>query len=533
MTSRLILPPRFSRRTVVAGAMAGGSAALLGIGARASGLPAADPFTLGVASGEPVPDGMVLWTRLAPEPLAADGGMPARAVPVRWEVADDDRFVRIIRSGEARAEPEWGHCVHVEVSGLKPGRPYFYRFQAAGHVSATGRTRTAPAPGDRVDRLRFAYGSCQKYEAGFYAAYRHMVAEEPDLILFLGDYIYEGNPDSGPQVVRQHLNREPMDIAGYRIRYATYRRDPLLQAAHAAAPWAVIWDDHEVANDYAADIDQRNSDPAVFLQRRAAAYHVYWEHMPLRRSARPDGAAMRLYRSLAWGDLAQFQLVDDRQYRSPRACQPAEARVRGKKYQGAILDCPERSDPRQSILGFEQEAWLRGAFDRSRATWNLLAQQTLMTQIARIDAEHPDLGPRYYAADKWEGYAASRTRIQRHWRDAGTANPLVLSGDIHCFVAADMPDPDRPDAPPVASEFVGGSITSLSHDLMLKANMAANRGFRFGEHLVRGYGSGVLTQQGCDIAFRGLADARDPDSAIRTIAAFHVEPGVRGMHVTA
>lgn len=518
-----------SRRTLLYGVA--GSAAILAVGARAAGLSADYPFTLGVASGDPAPDGMVLWTRLAPRPLEGDGGMPARPVPVRWEVATDGAFRTLAASGQSMAEPEWGHSVHVEVAGLQPDRPYWYRFVVNGEASPAGRTRTAPPPGASVERLRFCYGSCQKYEAGHYAAYRHMVAEEPDLILFLGDYIYEGDPSA--DAVRPHLNPQPRDVPGYRVRYATYRLDPLLQAAHQAAPWAMVWDDHEVVNDYADDLDERNSDPATFLRRRAAAYHVYWEHMPLRRAARPDGAAMRLYRTLAWGDLATFQLVDDRQYRSPRPCQPPELRERHLPYARMLPTCPEREDPARSILGAAQEQWLMSAFSASRSRWNLLAQQTLMTPYARIDAQHPELGPRLHSLDTWEGYPASRARILRHWRDARITNPLVLSGDIHSFVAADMPDPDSPDASPVASEFVGGSITSLSHDLTLKPNAAANRGYRYTQIDIRGYGSAELTHEGGSVAFRGLADATDVNSAIRTIAAFEVADGKRGMDVRA
>ena len=245
-------------------------------------------FTLGVASGDPSPDGMVLWTRLVPRPLEAGGGMPSNPIHVRWQVAEDERFARIVRSGTAAALPESAHSVHVEVSGLRPARTYYYRFIAARQSSPVGRTRTAPAMGAAVDRLRFCFGSCQKYEAGHYAAWRHVVAEDPDLIIFLGDYIYEGAPADGG--VRRHLDPEPMDVAGYRTRYATYKLDPLLQAAHAAAPWISTWDDHEVANDYAGDLDEKNGDRGTFLKRRAAAYQVYWEHMPLARGGTAHGS---------------------------------------------------------------------------------------------------------------------------------------------------------------------------------------------------------------------------------------------------
>ena len=290
--------PPLSRRVLVGGAIA--APALLSFG-RAGALTPEPLFTLGVASGEPTPDGMVLWTRLAPRPLQGDGGMADRRVPVRWEVYADDALRVPVKAGDAHADPDLGHSVHVEVRGLEPGRPYWYRFLAGGEASPVGRTRTAPVRDAVVDRLRWCFGSCQKYEAGHYGAWANAVAEDPDLILFLGDYIYEGNP--GKDVLRPHLNPEPFDLAGYRIRYATYRLDPQLQAAHAIAPWLVTWDDHEAANDYAGLLDQHNGDPRLFARRRAAAYRAYYEFMPLRRAQRFQGGELKLYRAVDWGRL--------------------------------------------------------------------------------------------------------------------------------------------------------------------------------------------------------------------------------------
>ncbi|MES1972954.1 MAG: alkaline phosphatase D family protein [Pseudomonadota bacterium] len=502
--------------------------ALLAVSARAGILLGSDsPFALGVASGEPSPEGVVIWTRLAPRPLDPDGGMPAQRVPVRWEVAEDERFGRILRAGTAVADPAAGHAIHVEVAGLRPAHGYFYRFIADGVASPVGRTRTAPAPGAAVDRLRFCFGSCQKYEAGHYAAWRHVVAEDPDLIVFLGDYIYEGAPADGG--VRRHLNPEPVDLAGYRARYATYKLDPLLQAAHAAAPWISTWDDHEVANDYAGALDENNGDPAAFLRRRAAAYQAYWEHLPLRAAAHPAGPNARLYRTLDWGRIAQFQVIDDRQYRGARACQPPELLAAHRPYLSGVLDCPQRHDPARTMLGAAQERWLLDALGATRARWNLLAQQTLMVPFAMIDPAHPEQGAVVHPADRWEGYPAARDRIYRRWADAGTPNPVVLSGDIHAFTAADVRHPDRPDAAPIAAEFVGGSITSLNHHPAWRDEARANPGIRFAENEVRGYARVELREQGAEVLFRGLADARDPGSAVSTIARFEVEAGRAGI----
>ncbi len=515
-----------SRRVVLAGIA--GSAALLSIGARGATRLSPGLFTLGVASGDPASDRVVLWTRLAPQPLAEDGGMPPVAIPVRWEVAQDARFARIVRSGTARAVPSRAHSVHVDVAGLRPASQYFYRFIAGGEASPVGRTRTAPARGAAVDRLRICFGSCQKYDVGHYAAYRHMIAEDPDLILFLGDYIYENAGKSDAETVRAISLDEAVDLAGYRQRYALYKSDPLLQAAHQAVPWALTWDDHEVANDYGNARDQNNSDPVVFLRRRAAAYQAYLEHVPLRAALMPHGSDIRLYRTLDWGRLAQLQIIDDRQYRGAPACQPPGLAEAHKKYRSLIDACPDLDDPRRTMLGDRQEAWLMDRLGDTQAQWNILAQQTLMHQQARIDADHPERG-KQYGADTWSGFPAARDRIFRRWAQAGTRNPLALGGDIHAFAAADIRHPDRPDDPPIAAEFVGGAITSLLHDTSFKALAQAN-GLGFVEDAVRGYGRLDLTSKGGNMTFRGLTDSRKADSGIADIARFSLVPEQHGLH---
>jgi len=472
-----------------------------------------DPFTLGVASGEPTPDGMVLWTRLAPKPLDPDGGMPLAPVAVTWEVGEDRGLKRIVARGRVRAVPEAAHSVHVEVAGLRPGREYFYRFTAAGHASPTGRTRTAPALDAQPERLRIAYGSCQKYEAGYWSAYDALVADAPDLVLFLGDYIYEGATGRNP--VRPHPPVDAHDLGTYRTRYGLYKSDPKLQAAHAVAPWMVIWDDHEVDNDYGLDQDRTNPDPAVFLRRRAAAYQAYYEHMPLRRTSAPVGPDMLLYRALNWGQLAQFQFTDTRQYRNRRTCLALED---GK----SIPDCRERDDPARSILGMPQEAWLMKTLASTTAQWNVLAQQYQMGELKRPG---PELR---YSNDGWDGYPASRQRIVDQWSKAKVSNPVVLGGDIHCFIADELgADPDRP----AASAFVGGSISSLgAPNADLKKLADANPHLRFTDGEKRGYGRVDLTAKGCDVTFRAVQNALVEQSPAFDLAKFHVEAGRAGMH---
>ncbi|MES2723627.1 MAG: alkaline phosphatase D family protein [Pseudomonadota bacterium] len=515
--------PSIARRQLLRGAasLAGLALAPAAIGGVVLASPslADNPFSLGVASGEPADDGVVLWTRLAPKPFEPGGGMPPEPVAVTWEVAEDPSMRKVVRSGKALARPNAGHSVHVEVGGLKPAREYWYRFTAAGARSPVGRTHTAPAKGAAVDRLRLCFASCQKYEAGFYSAYAHMVEEAPDLILFLGDYIYEGSPGS-KGAVRLHANPEPKDVAGYRVRYATYKSDPLLQAAHAAAPWMVTWDDHEVSNDYGADRDQDSGDREAFLRRRAAAYQAYYEHMPLRRRSLPVGPDMLLHRALDWGSLAQIQMVDDRQHRDAKPCQPAGPPRRGK----LIGDCDERRDPARSLLGSTQEAWLLETLGKSKAQWNLLAQQTLFSELQLGDPANQ--ATRAYSSDGWDGYPATRGRILQRWREAGVSNPIALGGDIHAFAAADLQE--TPGGPAVGTEFVGGSISSLGGG-EVGPYAAKNAHIKLYDSTVRGYGRVDLSAKDSRLTFRSVENALVPTSPIRDLASFALENGRPGV----
>lgn len=470
------------------------------------------PFALGVASGEPAPDGMVLWTRLAPRPLEPDAGMPPAPVMVRWEVAEDPGLRRIVGSGEALATPERGHAVHAEPQGLRPGREYWYRFTAAGHASPVGRTLTAPARGADPGRLRLAYGSCQKWEAGYYAAQRALAADHPDLVLFLGDYIYE-RPTGREAVIRPHPPEAAQDLASYRRRYALYKSDPDLQAAHAAAPWMVIWDDHEVANDYGGDADRSDLDRAAFRRRKAAAYQAFFENMPLRRALRPTGARMPLHRALDWGRLAQFQFLDTRQHRDPRTCDALADEKR-------IPDCPERTDPRRSLLGMDQERWLHRTLRGSSARWNLLAQQYLMGEL-RLPEDR-------WSNDGWDGYAQTRRRVLETWRDGRVSNPVALGGDIHSFIAGDLAL--QPGGPPIASEFVGGSISSLGGgNARLAGHLARNPHLKFAEGERRGYARVELTPRDCTVTFRAVDNALVRESPVRDLARFVVQSGETGL----
>jgi len=512
--------PVLSRRALLTGAAGAGAVAALGPWRRAGAQPrfSANPFTLGVASGHPLPDGVVLWTRLAPDPLHG-GGMSPDPVVLDWDVAADERFQRTVQTGRARAVAAEAHSVHVEVRGLEPDRWYWYRFRAGNEVSATGRTRTAPAPGASPARLRFAFASCQHYEQGYFTAYRHMVADDLDLVVHLGDYIYESSWGRDP--VRRHDAPEPITLEDYRARLALYKSDPDLQAAHAACPWLVTWDDHEVDNDYADDRSEELDPREWFLARRAAAYQAYYEHMPLRRGAVPLGPHARIFGRVGYGDLAEFHVLDDRQYRSHQVCPRP-----GRGGSNVVEDCAARLDPRLTLLGDAQERWLMAGLDRSRARWNVLAQQTLMAQLDR------KVGPgQSFWTDGWDGYPAARRRLLDFLAQRKPANPLVIGGDVHSFWVADLkPDFDDPRSAAVATEFVGTSITSQLARTQAEqdAIVAENPHIKYGNLTRRGYVRMELDRGRARAELRGLDSVTERAAGVRTVAVFVVEDGRPG-----
>ncbi|WP_328538203.1 alkaline phosphatase D family protein [Streptomyces sp. NBC_00344] len=442
------LPAQPARRRFLAGsALALGAAAVAQLpfsGTAAAVVPGAvapalpdGVFTLGVASGDPLPDAVVLWTRLAPDPLNG-GGMPDAPVTVEWQVADDRRFSKIVRKGTAQAVPERGHSVHVDATGLRPGRQYWYRFRCGGQISPVGRTRTAPSPLSSGGRLRIALASCQNWQQGFFTAYADMRAQDPDLVLFVGDYIYESTPVATSVRVHEGTG-EPYSLTQYRNRYAQYRTDPDLQAMHAHAPWVVTFDDHEVDNDYAGQVPQ---DPAkqshdAFVSRLTAAYQAYYEHMPVRAAAVPDGPHIQMYRRFDYGRLIRLNVLDTRQFRSDQAITQAGAQ-----------------DPALTMLGAEQRAWLLSGLNRSPARWNVIASQIMM---AETDLQ-PGAGKLWYY-DAWDGYQTERDAMLKVFQHV--RNPLVLSGDRHFTMISDLKkDFADPSSAVVGAEFVGTSISS-------------------------------------------------------------------------
>lgn len=474
-----------------------------------------NPFALGVASGYPQPDAVVLWTRLAPDPLDG-GGMPEAPVAVRWEIAADARFRRIVDRGEVLATPQFAHAVHVQARGLAPSHWYWYRFMAGDAVSMTGRTRTAPAADDARGTVAFALASCQHYEHGHYAAYRDMAQQELDFVVHVGDYIYESS--WGRSRVRDHHSAEPYTLADYRNRYAQYKTDPQLQAAHAAFPWLAIWDDHEVDNDYASDRSQDLDPTGAFLARRAAAYQAWYEHLPLPPGTWTGGPRMKIYGTHALGRIARIQLLDMRQYRDYHVC-PRKGRKAGGN-QVDVLDCPERLQPGRSLLGAAQEQWLEQALAASPARWNVIAQTTLMAQADRGPDES-----RVVYTDGWDGYPAAREKLLRTIAARKIRNPVVLGGDVHFALAGDLKtDFDDARSPVVASEFVTTSISSLGPSrARIETLLAKNPHVKFASGARRGYAKFTVTPRRWDTAFRAVVDAADPQSRVYEMASYVVE----------
>lgn len=509
--SRILIP----RRRFLAGSLASAAvAAPFGIVRGAPLSFSADPYTLGVASGAPRQDSVILWTRLAPRPLE-EGGMPAVPVEVEWQVAEDEGFARIAARGVVQATAELAHSVHAEAGGLRPDRVYWYRFRAGSAVSQVGRTRTAPAAGNT--RFRFAFASCQQYEHGYFAAYRDMAARDLDLIVHLGDYIYEKS--WGSRHVRQHGVGIPTTLPEFRNRYALYKTDADLQAAHAAFPWLSIWDDHEVADDYANDRAYTTRDPEQFMKIRAAAYQAYYEHMPLPPSARPRGPNATIYEHYRFGDMMEMLLLDDRQYRSPPAC------VNGER-PTTVPDCPERTGEARSMLGLAQEQWLDAQLRDSRGRWTMVAQQTLMAESKRKNAE----GTRFWM-DGWDGYPNARRRLLDSMATHKVRNPVVIGGDRHAFYAAELKrDFARPQEPAIATEFVGTSITSDGpSESNLRNALSDNPDLIYARGDKRGYAVVELDEKTCTVGFEALDDVKDARSNVRRLATFVVEDGVRGV----
>ncbi len=516
-------PASIDRRRLLQLAAAGAATLWLPRSAWSQPRLARDPFTLGVASGSPTHDSVVLWTRLHADGLFSSN-LGSDPVTVRWEIAHDDKFSRIVRKGQSIAAASLAHSVHVEVASLEPDRGYFYRFMVGDGQSPVGRTRTFPAPDAEARQLRIAYASCQRWEHGYFSAYRHMRQDDPDVVLFLGDYIYEY--PNAKNAVRVPGGGWVRTLDGYRARYALYKSDADLQAMHAACPWLVVWDDHEVHNDYAGPKEGDSGGPvANFAALRAAAYQAYYEHMPLSAAVLTralgglaEGAELRIHSTARFGTLASIYLLDDRQYRAPQAC-TRDARAGSSTMDPA--QCADWADPARTLLGAAQERWLDDAFAHGSAGWNVLGQQTLFGQ------RDFRFGPvRSLWNDGWDGYPAARNRMLASMRKNALANPVVLGGDLHQnwvgHVKADYADPKSAS---LGVEFCGTSISARSDGGQVMSQLARNPHFVFANAERRGYGIVDFTPKRLTTSLRVVSDVTLRDATIETLARFSVKAG--------
>lgn len=468
------------------------------------------PFTLGVASGDPRTGSVVLWTRLALDPLAEDGlgGMPDEEIDVVFEVATDAELTDVVAGGVGVASPDAAHAVHVVPEGLPAGTDLHYRFRVGDHTSETGRTRTLPDGSPQA--FGIAVVNCQWFELGHYAAYRRLVEEDAavDLVLHLGDYIYE-YPGSAEGERRTLPTKQLETLTDYRLRYASYRMDEHLRAAHARYPFVLTWDDHEVSNNYSgAGLREQPGDADALATRQTAAYRAWWEHLPVRVPA-PDGPALDVYQHVDVGDLARIYVLDQRQHADVPPCRDGDPLAED------FGDCPERTEGDRAFLGDAQEAWFADAAAESTARWNLIGNPVV---LAGVDGGNDADGPGYYL-DSWDGYPTARHRFIEQL--AQMDNPVVLTGDYHAGMVLDVHARPFEDSPLVATELMAPPISSLLFSADVSPRTPQLRRQLNGH----GYLRVAVTPEQLTAEFRVLADVGDPDSGISTPVTCTIQAG--------
>ncbi len=497
-----------------------------------------DPFAHGVASGDPLPDGVLLWTRVTPTPEATPGSGLGAPVEVSWEVAEDRGFTSVVASGRTTATAAADHTVKADVRGLRPATEYFYRFAVGGAHSPTGRTRTAPADGTTADRVRFGVVSCAHYESGYFTAYRHLAARRDlDAVLHLGDYIYEygkgGFPLKDGIVREMRPVHETITLADYRQRHAHYKTDPDLRALHAAHPVIAIWDDHETAND-AWSGGAENHTPETegdWTDRARAARQAYFEWMPVRPST--EGT---VHRRLRFGSLADLHLLDLRSFRDRQAG----------------IGSGDVDDPDRTITGRAQLDWLKSSLAASDARWHLVGTSVMISPMAFGSVPAHLLGPLAELlglpreglavnVDQWDGYTDDRRELLTHLRDRGIDNTVFLTGDIHMAFANDVPvrAATYPLQRPVATEFVVASVTSDNLDDVLRvpphtvssvaetAVRAANRHTKWVDMDSHGYGVLDVTGERAQMDYYALSDKTDPRATAHHVRSYRTRSGTQ------
>jgi len=485
-----------------------------------------NPFALGVASGSATSDSVVLWTRLVDFGVSRSD-IGNKIIPVEWQLSKSADFKVVTKVGIAYALPELAYSVHVEISELEENTRFFYRFTAGSFSSVIGKTRTFfSSQNDVNQQLKIGVASCQNFEHGYFSSYSHLINDDPDLILFLGDYIYEYAP--GSSGVRSHVGGWCLSLTDYRNRYAQYRQDENLQAAHAYCPWLVIWDDHEVQNDYAGERQGTVGPTSDFLARRAAAYQAFYEHMPLRASALTGGivgletgSEVRIYENYKFGSLLSISMLDTRQYRSPQVCNS------GNHAGSSIVEiaaCKQLQDNQRTMLGGVQEEWLaREIVNASKYVWNIIAQTTLFGSRRFF---YPDASVRIWN-DSWDGYPAARRRLTDQLVREGTPNPVILGGDLHgYYLGYVLNDYERADGKRIGIEIVTTSISSNDSYKLSPAFLKRNPHLIVADGTRRGYVLLELSSKEMRISLRAISDHRTRESEIETIADFSIVAGI-------
>jgi len=471
-----------------------------------------DPFTLGIASGDVTDSSAILWTRLAPTPLEANGGMAPISVPVQWQLSLDASMSQVIQRGEAIASPTLAHSVHVDVQELEPNREYWYQFTAATQASPIGRTKTLPDMGGHPGSVRFITASCQNYSNGYFIAYEHMVRDQPDFIVHLGDYIYDTSFD---ETFRMHeTERMPVSLADYRRRHALYKTDKHLRHAHSQIPFFTTIDNHDAIEDM---------DPEQFA-RRVAAYQAWYEHMPVRGYSSVDKNRFDLCRKISLGNLMQISLLDSRQFRDKQ-------NISSNSFPDFAFGIyRERSndvfDKARSMLGMKQEKWLTNNLLQNQSTWNVIASPSPFLSF-RMDKDGKDL--RYVGA--WDNYPANRSRVADAISNSKTGHPIIVSGDVHSFWASDgRLATDVSERIPVV-EFITSSISAnwpaaLSDPIT--ANLAHNPQVKFYKPEKRGYLLHEVNESEWKATARAIDNVRDEQSPVSSLASFVVTKGESG-----
>lgn len=479
----------------------------------------ANPFTLGVAAGDPRPESIVLWTRLAPEPLYG-GGMPGRPVQVPWRVARDPEMRQVVAEGVATAMPELAHSVHVEVEGLLPGADYFYQFSYRSDESTVGHFRT-PVPEFRPLRsMDFAIATCQAWTDGYFTVLRDIARQDVDVVFHLGDYTYEYDPRQNVRGIAlpHRFAGETVTLTRYRDQHALYKTDADLQAAHAAHAFVVIWDDHEVQNDYSGKFPEYMNMPVEeFIARRANAYQAYYEHMPIRKLPRGPLNKLNIHRRLRFGDLAEFTMLDTRQYRTDNPCGDGEQQR-----------CAASFDPASTMLGTGQEKWAIDGFAASRARWNFIVQGVLVAEL-----DHDGDAGELFWQDAWDGYPGARERMLQAVQQTRLANPVVLTGDWHSTFVNDLKlDFKNEGSPVMGTEFVTPAVTSggdgTPYGPYYAPMIPFNPHIKYFEGDKRGWFLFKLNQFGLQADLRFASKVEIPDGKVRLAERFHVESGKPG-----